>query len=193
MFVNGRAVVNDGTSRRNAPGVRFTAQAASAHTQFFFFFFFFARPPSDMRNAEVIRQWKILRALDAQRQGKTVDAFALQLNIGKRTIWRDMVALQEAGFPLTSEPDGRRTRWKLVNAPFKGLAELGLSTMDVCALYMARSMVNGMAGAPFGNALTAMPSRSKRRCRRRCGNSSIPAGARRSQGRRGEKAWQQDL
>ena len=109
-----------------------------------------------MRNAEVIRQWKILRTLDAQRQGKTVDAFALQLNVGKRTIWRDMVALQEAGFPLTSEPDGRRTRWKLVNAPFKGLAELGLSTMELCAFYMARSMVNGMAGAPFGSALTAI-------------------------------------
>ena len=109
-----------------------------------------------MRNAEVIRQWKILRTLDVQRLGKTVDALALQLNVGKRTIWRDMVALQEAGFPLTSEPDGRRTRWKLVNAPFKGLAELGLSTLDVCGLYMSRSMVTGMAGAPFSNALTAI-------------------------------------
>ncbi len=74
-----------------------------------------------MRNAEVIRQWRILRTLDAQRLGKTVDALALQLNVGKRTVWRDMVALQEAGFPLTSELDGRRTRWKLVAAPFRGL------------------------------------------------------------------------
>lgn len=109
-----------------------------------------------MRNAEVIRQWKILRTLDAQRHGKTVDALALQLNVGKRTIWRDMVALQDVGFPLMSEPDGRRTRWKLVNTPFKGLADLGLSTLELCSLYMARSMVTGMAGAPFGTALTAV-------------------------------------
>jgi predicted DNA-binding transcriptional regulator YafY len=109
-----------------------------------------------MRNAEVIRQWRILRTLDAQRLGKTVDALALQLNVGKRTVWRDMVALQEAGFPLTSELDGRRTRWKLVAAPFRGLSELGLSMMDLCALYMARAMVEGMAGAPFGGALAAV-------------------------------------
>jgi predicted DNA-binding transcriptional regulator YafY len=109
-----------------------------------------------MRNAEVMRQWKILRTLDAQRMGKTVDALALQLNVAKRTIWRDMEALQEVGFPLTSELDGRRTRWKLVNAPFRGLAELGLSVMDLCALYMARAMVDGMAGAPFATALTAV-------------------------------------
>ena len=106
-----------------------------------------------MRNAEVIRQWKILRTLDAQRLGKTVDALALQLNVGKRTVWRDMVALQEAGFPLISELDGRRTRWKLAAAPFRALSELGLSMMDLCALYMARAMVDGMAGAPFGGAL----------------------------------------
>jgi predicted DNA-binding transcriptional regulator YafY len=109
-----------------------------------------------MRNAEVIRQWKILRTLDAQRLGKTVDALALQLNVGKRTVWRDMAALQEAGFPLTSELDGRRTRWKLAASPFRGLAELGLSMMDLCALYMARTMVDGMAGAPFGGALAAV-------------------------------------
>ena len=60
-----------------------------------------------MRSAEVMRQWKILRTLDTQRLGKTVDALALQLNVHKRTIWRDMEALQEVGFPLTSEPDGR--------------------------------------------------------------------------------------
>jgi predicted DNA-binding transcriptional regulator YafY len=109
-----------------------------------------------MRNAEVTRQWKILRTLDTQRLGKTVDALALQLNVHKRTIWRDMEALQAAGFPLTSEPDGRRTRWKLIAPPFRGLADLGLSMMDVCAIYLARAMVNSMAVEPFGKALTAV-------------------------------------
>lgn len=109
-----------------------------------------------MRNAEVMRQWKILRTLDALRFGKTVDALALQMNVHKRTIWRDMEALQAVGFPLTSELDGRRTRFKLIAPPFRGLAELGLSMMDLCALYLARAMVTSMAGAPFDKALIAV-------------------------------------
>ena len=109
-----------------------------------------------MRNAEVIRQWKILRTLDVLRLGKTVDALALQLNVHKRTIWRDMEALQAVGFPLTSELDGRRTRFKLIAPPFRGLSELGLSMMDLCALYLARAMVASMAGAPFEKAMIAV-------------------------------------
>ena len=115
-----------------------------------------------MRSAEVMRQWKILRTLDTQRLGKTVDALALQLNVHKRTIWRDMEALQEVGFPLTSEPDGRRTRWKLIAPPFRGLSELGLSMMDLCSLYLARAMVSSLAGAPFGKALSAVTQQIER-------------------------------
>jgi proteasome accessory factor B len=115
-----------------------------------------------MRNAEVMRQWKILRTLDALRLGKTVDALALQLNVHKRTIWRDMEALQEVGFPLTSEPDGRRTRWKLIEPPFRGLSEMGLSMMDLCSLYLARAMVSSVAGAPFGKALAGIAQQIER-------------------------------
>jgi predicted DNA-binding transcriptional regulator YafY len=109
-----------------------------------------------MRNAEVIRQWKLLRTLDSHHHGATVDDLAHELEVTKRTIWRDMEALQQVGFPLVSEKDARRTRWKLMNAPFKGLSDLGISMVELCSLYMGREMVNGMAGAPFGSALTTV-------------------------------------
>jgi predicted DNA-binding transcriptional regulator YafY len=109
-----------------------------------------------MRNAEVIRQWKLLRTLDAHRHGATVDDLATELGVTKRTIWRDMAALQEVGFPLTSDSVGKRTRFMLMNAPFKGLADLGVSMVELASLYMGRAMVDGMAGAPFGAALAAM-------------------------------------
>lgn len=108
-----------------------------------------------MRNNEVIRQWNLLRTLEASRQGVTVDALARELGVTKRTIWRDVDALQAVGFPLTSERDGRQTRWRLMGPPFKGLAELGVSTLEMCSLYMGRAMVDGLAGAPFGQALRA--------------------------------------
>jgi predicted DNA-binding transcriptional regulator YafY len=108
------------------------------------------------RNAEVIRQWNLLRTLDANRHGMTVDDLVRELNVTKRTVWRDLAALQEVGFALTDEKDGRRTRYKLEYAPFRGLTELGISLVELCSLYMGRAMVTSMAGAPFGNALAAV-------------------------------------
>ena len=54
---------------------------------------------SDMaRNAEVIRQWKLLLHLDGLAHGRAVDELAAELGVNKRTVWRDLAALQEAGF-----------------------------------------------------------------------------------------------
>ena len=109
-----------------------------------------------MRNAEVIRQWNLLRTLEAARHGATVKELARDLKVTTRTIWRDMEALQEVGFPLYSDKDGRETRWTLSDPPFRGLADLGISVVELCSLYMARAMVDGMAGAPFGPALAGI-------------------------------------
>ena len=51
------------------------------------------------RNQEVIRQWKVLHALESSRHGATIDALADDLDVTTRTIRRDLAALQEAGFP----------------------------------------------------------------------------------------------
>lgn len=111
-------------------------------------------PP--IRNAEVIRQWKILRTIDAHRHGRTVKDLAADTGVTPRTIWRDMAALQEVGFPLTSDVDGKQTRWMLIGAPWRGLTELGISTTELCALYMGRRLAENMAGAPFGAAMAAV-------------------------------------
>jgi proteasome accessory factor B len=111
------------------------------------------------RNAEVKRQWNLLRALDAQRHGATVDDLARELEVTKRTIWRDLAALQEVGFPLIDEKDGKRARWKLAGAPFRGLSDLGVSMMELCSLYLSRAMVDSMAGGPFGAMLKALSAK----------------------------------
>lgn len=105
------------------------------------------------RNAEVIRQWRILQRLDAARHGVSVDELASELQVTKRTIWRDMSALQEAGFPLADEKTEGRTRWLLVGAPFKGLRETGLTLLELCTVYMSRAFVEALAGSPFPVAL----------------------------------------
>ncbi|RPI54457.1 MAG: transcriptional regulator [Acidobacteria bacterium] len=101
------------------------------------------------RSAESIRQWKILRHLEASRHGETVRALAREHDVTERTIWRDMEALQAAGFPLTNEkPDGK-TRWKLLSNGLKGLQDSGLSMSELASLYFSRALVQCLAGTPF--------------------------------------------
>lgn len=115
-----------------------------------------------MRHTEIVRQWTLLRTLEASRLGVTVNQLARELRVSTRTIWRDMEALQTAGFPLYSDKRGRETSWKLNAAPFKALADLGISLLELCSLYMGRAMVAGLAGAPFAGALAAMCQKVER-------------------------------
>jgi predicted DNA-binding transcriptional regulator YafY len=103
------------------------------------------------RNAEVIRQWTILRDIEqARTTGVTIDDLASRCGVTTRTIRRDLQALEEAGFPIyddRSRDDGK-TRWVLNGQAFKGLST-GLTLSELCALYFSRSLAESLAGTPF--------------------------------------------
>jgi predicted DNA-binding transcriptional regulator YafY len=101
------------------------------------------------RNSEVIRQWTILRTLAGGRQGETVIALAKLCGVTERTIWRDVVALQEAGFPLVDEKLDGRTRWTLLEHGLKGLSDSGLTISELASLYFSRALVQCLVGTPF--------------------------------------------
>jgi predicted DNA-binding transcriptional regulator YafY len=103
------------------------------------------------RNAEVIRQWTILREIEHGRgSGATIDELASLCNVTTRTIRRDLQALEEAGFPLYDDRtrDDGRTRWRLNGQAFKGLAA-GLTVSELCALYFSRTLLESLSGTPF--------------------------------------------
>jgi predicted DNA-binding transcriptional regulator YafY len=103
------------------------------------------------RNAEVIRQWTMLRELERSRGlGLTVDELAELSGVTTRTIRRDLQALEEAGFPIYDDKshDDGRTRWKVNGQAFKGLAA-GLTLSELCALYFSRTLLQSLAGTPF--------------------------------------------
>jgi proteasome accessory factor B len=101
------------------------------------------------RNQEVIRQWKVLHALESSRHGASIDALAGELDVTTRTIRRDLAALQEAGFPLYDErDDDGRVHWRLDGAVLKGL-ETGFTLAELCALYLSRNLLETVAGTPF--------------------------------------------
>jgi predicted DNA-binding transcriptional regulator YafY len=101
------------------------------------------------RNQEVIRQWKVLHALESSRHGVTIAALADELEVTTRTIRRDLAALQEAGFPLFDERDDEgRVHWRLDGQVLKGL-ETGFTVPELCALYLSRNLLEAVASTPF--------------------------------------------
>jgi proteasome accessory factor B len=105
------------------------------------------------RNAEVIRQWQILREIESRRTGVTIHELARQTGVSTRTIRRDLQALQEAGFSVFDEGEENETkRWRLEGSAFRSV-EAGLTVADVAALYLSRAMVEGLSGWPLADEL----------------------------------------
>jgi len=100
------------------------------------------------RNAEVIRQWTILKELEASRRA-TIDGLAEQTGVTTRTIRRDLEALQEAGFPLFDETHDGKKYWTLEQKAFKRLDETAFTLAELSALYFSRTLVECLSGTPF--------------------------------------------
>jgi predicted DNA-binding transcriptional regulator YafY len=104
-----------------------------------------------VRNAEVIRQWTVLREIErARAAGVTIHELAALTGVTTRTIRRDLEALEAAGFPLyddRSHDDGR-TRWRVKGEAFRGLA-VGLTLSELSALYFSRTLLASLARTPF--------------------------------------------
>jgi predicted DNA-binding transcriptional regulator YafY len=119
-----------------------------------------------VRNAEVIRQWKILKTIEAGRY-TTTQALADQQDVTERTIRRDIEALQEAGFPLYDDRENGRKVWRLVPG-YKQKLTQSFSLAELAALYFGKNLLSYLGGAPFAQDLEsafakireALPARS---------------------------------
>jgi len=104
-----------------------------------------------MRNAEVIRQWKILKAIEAGHFTSTAK-LAAAYGVTERTIRRDLEALQEAGFPLYDDRADGRKIWRLVEGYRQRLVQ-GFTLSELAALHFSKNMLSFLGGAPFGQDL----------------------------------------
>src|SRR5688500_796700 len=100
------------------------------------------------RNAEVIRQWSILKELEASRRA-TIDDLAARTGVTTRTIRRDLEALQTAGFPLFDETHDGKKFWTLEQKAFRRLDDTAFTLAELSALYFSRTLVECLSGTPF--------------------------------------------
>jgi predicted DNA-binding transcriptional regulator YafY len=107
------------------------------------------------RGDQLARQWKIIQALIASRHGRSVPDLAEMVECHTRTVYRDLEALQAAGFPVTTERDGHRMAWSLLD-PARHAIPIPFSVPELMALYFGRRMVTPLKGTVFHDALESL-------------------------------------
>lgn len=114
------------------------------------------------RNSQVARIYKLLNIIEGAPHGLTASELQSRLEdrgfeVKIRTVYRDLDALKEAGFPLiargTNTDNG--TRWTLEKTA-KINHYLILSPGELVALYLARGMLSPLQETPFFNDLNTV-------------------------------------
>lgn len=108
-----------------------------------------------MRGEQLARQWRILRTLESNRHGITVADLAEHEGCHVRTIWRDLAALQEAGFPLYSEKDGQKSRWGFIEG-YKFHMPVPFTVTELMSLYFYRDILKIFKDTVFYESLDAL-------------------------------------
>lgn len=107
------------------------------------------------RGDQLARQWRILQELIASRTGRSVPELAGAVDCHVRTVYRDLEALQAAGFPVTTAREGRRMVWSLLD-PAKRSLPIPFTLPELLALYMGRRLAAGLEGTVFYDALESL-------------------------------------
>ncbi|MBI4763186.1 MAG: HTH domain-containing protein, partial [Deltaproteobacteria bacterium] len=67
------------------------------------------------RGDQLGRQWRIIQTLLKTRTGKSAADLAEEMEAHPRTVYRDLEALQVAGFPIYTERVDGKNLWSLLD------------------------------------------------------------------------------
>ncbi len=108
--------------------------------------------------SQAARLHDVIRILEA-RYGATVDELAEECMVTRRTIYRDLAAIADAGYPLVGEPgDDGRVVYRFMTG-FKQVPPLTFSLTELMTLYLCRGQLGFLQGTPFQDDLDAIFSR----------------------------------
>jgi predicted DNA-binding transcriptional regulator YafY len=89
----------------------------------------------------------LLALLEGRREeGVEIDEAAEALGARRRTIYRDFEVLEQVGVPLTSERDGPRARWRIMQG-YRHRLQLSLTWSELLGLLTAQRAIAGLAGS----------------------------------------------
>lgn len=114
------------------------------------------RPGKPARKySQAARLHDVIRLLEA-RYGATVDELAEECRVTRRTVYRDLEAIGEAGYPLVPErqSDGR-VLYRFLTG-FKNIPPITFSLQELMTLYLCRGQLGFLQGTPFQEDLDAI-------------------------------------
>jgi predicted DNA-binding transcriptional regulator YafY len=111
------------------------------------------KPPK--KYSQAARLHDVIRILEA-RYGATVEELADECEVTRRTVYRDLDAIGEAGYPLVGEraEDGR-VLYRFLTG-FKQIPPLTFSLTELMTLYLCRGQLSFLQGTPFQDDLDAI-------------------------------------
>lgn len=112
------------------------------------------------RGDQLGRQWKIIQTLISSSQGKSAADLAQELDCNPRTVYRDLEALQVAGFPIYTERSGRKNLWSLLDT-MKHHIPVPFTLTELMALYFSRDMLKVFKDTAFYESLESLLQKVK--------------------------------
>jgi predicted DNA-binding transcriptional regulator YafY len=88
-------------------------------------------------------------------RGKTALDLAQELDCHSRTVYRDLEALQMAGFPIFSEKSDGHTYWTMTDQAKRGMP-IPLDLTELMALYFGRNMLKVLRGTVIHDSLVSL-------------------------------------
>jgi len=107
------------------------------------------------RGDQLARQWRIIQTLISSRSGKSVGDLAETLECHTRTVYRDLEALQAAGFPVYTERAGGKNLWCLLDSARHNIP-IPFSLPELMALYFSRGMMRMLKDTVFYDSLVTL-------------------------------------
>ena len=108
-----------------------------------------------MRGDQLARQWRIIRSIEANPQGLTIEEIVKMESCSRRTIYRDLDALQDAGFPLYTKQVEQKNAWAFVDS-YKFKVPPPFSITELMSLYLYGDFVRVFKGTPFYDSLESL-------------------------------------
>ncbi len=113
---------------------------------------------SPKKYSQAARLHDMIRILEA-RYGATVDDLAEECQVTRRTIYRDLQALLDAGYPLINERQSDGFVLYRFMSGFSKIPPITFSLEELMTLYLCRGQLAFLHGTPFQDDLEAIFAR----------------------------------
>lgn len=107
------------------------------------------------RGDQLGRQWRIIQILLSSKYGISVAELADEIDCMPRTVYRDLEALQVAGFPIYNNRSEGKSLWGLLEE-VKQQIPIPFSLTELMALYFSRDMLKPLKDTVFYDSLETL-------------------------------------